>query len=238
MNNHSDSNHVTNEFRILSARLVVAVGLAALSTTGCSAANGDPISGEGSTAVAANNSEALTVGTYDCSTLTVASFGASSDLYSPTNSGTAHSLTAFVNAAIAQSTQDVAHAGSHDYSQTAHEALAALQDAQTNLASTLTWMTTNGLSGTNASASYSLAGTMNIIIADLARAASLASISAIGNYPTSGVNAASYAELYARKALEIANQAGYHADYCYISPYGREVGNAGTFPSMACSSVP
>jgi hypothetical protein len=207
--------------------------LATVLLAGCSAAPGDATPVESSTA------EALSVGTYNCSTLTVASFGAPSDMYNPASASSPSTLYAFLNAALAQSTQDVAHAGSHDYSKTASETLASLTNAQTNLASTMTWLTTEGLNGSNADAAYNIGATMNVIIADLAAAASSASISAIGNYPGAPTaNAASYAELYARKAAEIANQAGYHADYCYISPYGREIQNAASFPNMSCTSVP
>jgi hypothetical protein len=202
---------------------------------GCSAAEGDATSPETSS----STGEALAVGTFACATLSAASFGTPSDLYEPTNASSPHTLFAFLNAGIAQSTVDVAHAGSKDYSNTAHETLENLQEVQSSLTTLVTWLTTNGLDGTNASASYNVAATMNSIVADASQAALVASISSIGNYPAgSGANAASYAELYSRKLTELANQVGYEGDYCYESAYTRQVASAGSFPNLSCSSAP
>jgi hypothetical protein len=219
----------------MNARFGLGLVIATVFAMGCSGAEGDATSPQSSE----SSSEALSVGAFSCSTLTAASFGTASDLYSPTMAGSPSTLYAFLNAAIAESTADVAHAGSHDYSLTASETLAALKDAQASLASIASWLTTENLTGTNATAAYNVAGTMNEIVSDVAQAAYTASISSIGNYPAgSGVNAASYAELYSRKIAEMANQIGYQGDYCYESVYGREVPNAGSLPDMSCTSIP
>jgi hypothetical protein len=207
--------------------------------TACSSPDGGaPASAEAPTAAL---HEALAAGTYDCSTLTKNAFGAATDTYDPTNASSPTTLYAFLNAAVSANARDLQNAlsdGGTDYSTTATRARDDLKAAHDKLDVLVSFMTSTGYDGTNASTAYNIAGYMNPVIYELSEAALLSSISAITNTPTTGANNGSYAQLYARKALELANQAGYRGEYCYESSYSRQIPNAESLPGLACAGVP